>query len=74
MTPLWPVESWWTSDPSITHVTISMSRCGWVSKPVPASTTSSLLTSSTPWWVLAGSKCGPNENECFESSQSTRVA
>ena len=69
MTPLWPVESWWTSDPCSTQVTISMSRWGWVSKPVPGSTTSSLLTSSSPWWVFAGSWCGPNEKECLESSQ-----
>ena len=41
--------------PSSTQVTISMSRCGWVSKPVPGMTTSSLLTSSRPRWVLAGS-------------------
>src|SRR4051794_7067836 len=74
MTPLCPVESWCTSDPCITQVTISMSRCGWVSKPVPGSTTSSLLTSSSPWWVLAGSWCEPNENECLLSSHEMRVA
>src|SRR5215470_17107408 len=27
-----------------------MSWCGWVSNPVPGRTTSSLLTSSRPWW------------------------
>src|SRR3954447_19722069 len=69
MTPLWPVESWWTREPRSTQVTISMSWCGWVSKPAPASTTSSLLTSSSPWWVLARSKCWPKEKECLESSQ-----
>src|SRR4051794_2058138 len=69
MTPLFPSESWWTSDPWRTHVTISMSRWGWVSKPVPGATMSSLLTSSSPWWVLLGSQCRLNENECFESSQ-----
>jgi len=33
MTPAWPSESWWTSEPFSTHVTISMSRCGWLSNP-----------------------------------------
>src|SRR5215210_1690226 len=69
MTPLWPVESWWTSEPWSTQVTISMSWCGCVSNPVPASTMSSLLTSSSPWWVLRRSKCWPKEKECLESSQ-----
>ena len=54
MTPV-PVESWCTSEPRSTQVTISMSRCGWVSNPVPGATMSSLFTSSSPWWVLAGS-------------------
>ena len=63
MMPLWPVESRWTSDPSTTQVTISMSRWGWVSKPAPGATVSSLLTSRTPWWVLAGSWWWPKENE-----------
>src|SRR3954468_4381455 len=69
MTPLWPVESWCTSEPCSTQVTISMSWCGWVSKPVPGSTTSSLLTSSSPWWVLRRSRCWPKENDCLGSSQ-----
>src|SRR4051795_6249047 len=69
ITPLCPVESWCTSDPCSTQVTISMSWCGWVSKPVPGSTMSSLLTSSSPWWVLRRSKCWPKEKECLESSQ-----
>src|SRR3954451_15013315 len=73
MTPLWPVESWWTSEPSITQVTISMSWCGWVSKPVPGSTMSSLLTRSSPWWVLGRSKCWPKEKECLESSHTKLV-
>ena len=67
------MESWWTSDPWSTQVTISMSWCGWVSKPVPGLTTSSLETSSSPWWVLRGSKWRPKENECLEPSQDIRV-
>ena len=55
ISPECPVESWCTSEPSSTQVTISMSRCGWVSKPRPGRTTSSLLTSSSPKCVLAGS-------------------
>ena len=55
MIPEWPWESWWTSWPRSTQVTISMSRCGWVSKPVPGETTSSLLTSSSPKCVFAAS-------------------
>src|ERR1700755_434016 len=54
MTPLLPAESRCASEPSSTHVTISMSRCGWVSKPAPGATMSSLLNSNTPWWVLPG--------------------
>src|SRR4051794_19743749 len=50
-----------------------MSWCGWVSKPVPGSTMSSLLTSSRPWWVLRRSKCWPKEKECLESSQPKSV-
>src|SRR6476646_5629852 len=73
MTPLCPSESWCTSCPCRTHVTISMSRWGCVSKPVPGATMSSLLTSNSPWWVLFGSQCRLNENECFESSQPMRV-
>src|SRR4051812_10313352 len=73
MTPLWPVESWCTRDPCITQVTISMSWCGWVSKPVPGATTSSLFTSSSPWWVLAGSWCRPKLKECLLSSHASRV-
>ena len=38
-----------------TQVTISMSRWGCVSNPVPGATRSSLLTSSRPNPVLAGS-------------------
>ena len=44
-----PDESRCASEPSSTQVTISMSRCGCVSKPAPGETMSSLLTSSTPW-------------------------
>ncbi len=73
MTPLWPSESWWTRPPSSTQVMISMSRCGWVSKPVPGATMSSLETSSSPKWVLAGSQWCENEKECLESSQPARV-
>ena len=36
-------------------VTISMSRCACMSNPVPGATVSSLLTRSSPWWVLSGS-------------------
>src|SRR3954470_14939745 len=73
MMPDVPVESWWTNEPDSTQVTISMSWCGWVSKPVPGSTMSSLLTSSRPWWVLRRSKCWPKEKECLESSQPKSV-
>jgi len=50
-----PVESSCTSEPSTTQVTISMPRCGWVSKPFPAVMTSSLFAMSRPKWVLSGS-------------------
>ncbi len=63
------MESWWTSEPCSTQVTISMSRWGCVSNPVPGSTMSSLLTSSRPWWVLSGSQWRLKLNECLESSQ-----
>ncbi len=74
MIPECPVESWCTNEPCSTQVTISMSRCGCVSNPAPGRTTSSLFTSSRPWWVLAGSYFWPNENECFESSHEIFVA
>nr|CRL81045.1 hypothetical protein CPGR_04259 [Mycolicibacter nonchromogenicus] len=48
MTPAFPIESRWLSAPDSTQVTISASRCGWVSKPALGSTMSSLLTSSSP--------------------------
>src|SRR5437588_2851139 len=73
MTPLCPWESWCTRLPRSTQVTISMSLCGWVSKPLPGFTTSSLDTSSSPKWVLRGSKWCPKENECREFSQDVLV-
>jgi hypothetical protein len=36
-------------------VTISMSRWGWVVKPLPPTTRSSFETRSSPWCVFAGS-------------------
>src|SRR6059058_5511462 len=74
MTPLLPSESWCTSEPCSTQVTISMSRCGCVSNPRPGVTMSSLLTRSSPWCVFCGSQWLLNEKECFESSHPMRVA
>ena len=50
-----------------------MSRWGGSPNPRPARTTSSLFTSSSPWWVFAGSWCGPKLKLCHESSQSSCV-
>jgi hypothetical protein len=55
ITPELPIESRWVNSPESTQVTISASRCGWVPNPEAGATTSSLLTSSSPWWVLSGS-------------------
>ena len=45
MTEPVPIESSWARAPSSTYEKISMSRCGWVPKPWPAATRSSLITS-----------------------------
>jgi hypothetical protein len=74
MIPECPVESWCTREPRSTQVTISMSRCGWVSNPAPGVTVSSLFTRSNPWWVLSASYWWPKEKECLESSQLIFVA
>src|SRR4051794_14851706 len=57
-----------SSSPDSTHVTISMSRWGWVENPVPGAMQSSLFTSSNPWPVFVGSQCPPKLKLWCESS------
>src|SRR4051794_30311276 len=73
MTPRLRSESACSSSPCNTQVTISMSRWGWVEKPLPARTRSSLLTISSPWPVFAGSQWLPKLKLWRLSSQSMLV-
>ena len=56
MTALVPVLSACSSAPSSTQDRISMSACGWLPKPWPGATRSSLMTSSGPTPAKRGSR------------------
>src|SRR5713101_611695 len=73
MTLLVPRLSRCSTAPSRTYVIISISRWGWVPKPLPGATRSSLITRSTENPFSLGSKYSPNENVWRLSSQSSLV-